>query len=170
MTDMRQASRVLVTSRLAFAVALFLLFIALLRAMRPVAPDLHVAGSEADRVTTPTEPAASRAVERTNIVRLVSRDPFSPFRAAPEVAYHISGPVTERPVAVARPVVRLVGTIVRTDGRSFAMCQVANEPVRMIFAGQRIGTLTLETVTQGGAVFLDDTGTRVTLRVARTGE
>ena len=110
------------------------------------------------------------ALAQTDLSRLVARDPFSPLRAAPDVAYQIGVLPSDRPAVVERPTVRLLGTILRAGGRSFAMCQLANQPVRMVYAGERIGTLTLETVSQGGAVFIDDSGARVTLRVARTGE
>ena len=105
-----------------------------------------------------------------DISRIVAGDPFSPVRAAPEVPYRLGAvePVVRR-VVVAPQQVRLLGTVVRPTGRSFAMCQAANGPATVVYPGQRIGGLVLESVSQGSAVFIDDEGTRVTLRVPGNG-
>jgi hypothetical protein len=105
-----------------------------------------------------------------DIARIFAGDPFSPVRAAPEVPYRLGAvePVVRRVVAVPQQV-RLLGTVVRPTGRSFAMCQVATGPATVVYPGQRIGGLLLESVAQGSAVFIDDEGTRVTLRVPGNG-
>jgi hypothetical protein len=105
-----------------------------------------------------------------DISRIIAGDPFSPVRAAPEVSYRLGAvePVVRRVVAAPQQV-RLLGTVVRPAGRSFAMCQVAAGPATVVYPGQRIGGLVLESVSQGSAVFIDDEGTRVTLRVPGNG-
>ena len=121
--------------------------------------------------TTPGGPSSgSSGGSSVDIARIVAGDPFSPIRASPEVPYRLGAvePVIRRVVAAPQQV-RLLGTVVRPTGRSFAMCQVADGPATVVYPGQRIGGLVLESVLQGSAVFIDDEGTRVTLRVPGNG-
>lgn len=168
MSEARNARRALLASR-ALLAGSAVLFLAVTWLDSPVAAPAAMA-ARVDSAGAAANAARASVVPRIDLARLVARDPFSPFRAAPDVAYQIGVSPDAWPAAVERQSIRLLGTIVRADGRSFAMCQLASQPVRMIYAGERIGTLTLETVSQGGAVFIDDSGARVTLRVARTGE
>lgn len=104
-----------------------------------------------------------------DLARIVARDPFSPIRKAPEVPYRLVA-ADEVPSQRASPVVvRLLGTVVRASGPSFALCQLANGPPRAVYPGQRVGTLVLESVGQGSAVFIGDNGERLTLRVPGPG-
>lgn len=114
---------------------------------------------------------AERPGDAIDISRLLARDPFSLVRSAPEVPYRIGEVATiVRPDAPRSRPVMLLGTIVRSTGRSFAMCQVPGGPAQVVYPGQVIGGLTLESVAQGSATFTDESGARVTLRVTRTGE
>jgi hypothetical protein len=166
--EAKSARRMLLASRMLLTAAVLLFAVVGWRATRSTdaARDVLSVSQTADSGGVVPEHQSARA----DLSRLVSRDPFSPFRAAPDVAYQLGTTPADQPVVAQRQIVRLLGTIVRDGGRSFAMCQLAGQPVRMVYTGDRIGTLTLETVSQGGAVFMDDSGERVTLRVARTGE
>jgi hypothetical protein len=102
------------------------------------------------------------------IARAIATDAFAPDRSAPSVRYRIARPVTAMPVVVAQPVT-LVGTIVSGVGRSFVMAQLGGAPPRVVYPGQTIGSLTLQSVGQGSAVFTDNAGARVVLRTPRAG-
>lgn len=98
-------------------------------------------------------------------------DPFDPDRGgvvtqAGEVAPAAS---VAAPVAAPEQVVALVGTVVRPDGGGIAVCQVGNQPPRVLRVGERIGGLTLLEVGQGRAAFRNQTGATVSLRLATPG-
>ncbi len=161
----RSVARLLAAARLACAIAFGLVVVA---TVRSVLGDASVVVDAAAAPASRVEEAVL-AAPRTDLSRLLARDPFSPLRAAPDVAYRIEG-VSAAPAAiVVTRSVRLLGTVVRATGRSFAMCQVASEPARMVYPGQRIGGMTLESVSPGSAVFIDDAGARTVVRVSRTG-
>jgi hypothetical protein len=167
MNGARTARRAQWAARVACAVALLLFAITILRANSSGAS----ATLEAQGAPWRTEEAALPAPTKIDVSRLLARDPFSPLRSAPEVPYRIGGAAaTASIVQPRRQTVRLLGTVVRATGRSFAMCQVAGESAKVVYPGQTIGGLTLESVLQGSAVFTDETGARVSLRVSRTGE
>jgi hypothetical protein len=139
------------------------------------------AAATAWRVPGPISPLGATSVARTaaespdasisdaEIARTVARDPFSDDRSAPAIRYRIVA-AEGAPAPVPAPaLVRLVGTVVVPDGRNFAMCQVGSDPARIVYPGQRVGSLTLESVSQGSAVFTDNAGARVTLRVPKAG-
>jgi hypothetical protein len=149
--------------------ALALALLAVGRAATQAAGDVPLVPMAVERDTGATLATRVAGADPTAIARLLAGDPFSPRRAPPEQPYRVAAsPGAARdPAPVAQ--VRLLGTVVSGPGRSFAMCQVANEPARVVYPGQRIGALTLDSVSQGSAVFFDDAGTRVVLRVPRTG-
>lgn len=94
-------------------------------------------------------------------------DPFDSDRGgvvtqAGEVASPPTLLVPEQPVS-------LVGTVVKPDGGGVAVCQVGNQPPRVLRIGERIGALTLLQVEQGRAAFRDSTGARVSLRIITPG-
>jgi hypothetical protein len=125
-----------------------------------IAPPAAIAVRQADAaLAAPTDAEVSRAI---------ATDLFSVDRTAPDAPYRIeraiSGPTVAPPQAV-----RLLGTVVAAGGRSFAMCQLGADPPRVVYAGQRIGAMKLESVSQGSATFTDNAGVRVVVRVPRAG-
>ena len=161
----RSVTRVLTAAYVVCAIAFGLVVLAAVRNLRGDAR--VVTAAAADPVSRVA--ASVTAAPRLDLSRLIARDPFSPLRAAPDVPYRIEG-VTATPAAIIDTrSVRLLGTVVRASGRSFAMCQFGGEPARMVFPGQRIGGMTLESVSQGSAVFIDGAGARIVVRVSRTG-
>jgi hypothetical protein len=167
MSAARTARRALWAAQLVLAGALLLFAVVVARSVDGDAPGII------ERTTGPlgNDGTAELAPGRVDVARLLARDPFSPVRSAPEVPYRIGA--TAAVTDVVRPqraTVRLLGTVVRASGRSFAMCQVAGEAAKVVYPGQSIGGLTLESVAQGSAVFTDETGARVSMRVSRTGE
>lgn len=133
-------------------------------------PDAHLtAVAPAPAMAAPRESRSS--LTDADLTRVVAADPFSPDRSAPDVKYRIgrapSGPEMTAPIPM---LVRLLGTVVSPDGQSFAMCQLGTDAPRSVHVGQTVGTLKLQSVSQGSAVFTDATGTRVTLRVPTGGK
>lgn len=101
----------------------------------------------------------------------LDNDPFDPDRQLPQTADDADASANAADTAppVAPPMIRLLGTVIRADGRSFAVYQLPSEPPRMIRVGERIGTLTLVAVEPGRAVFRAAGGDRVELHLATTG-
>jgi hypothetical protein len=165
MGTMRSAQRTLLLSQGGVVLAAMLLVAAVFRGGEPLAVTTLGADAVAGASSGPT--ANSRS--GIDLSRLVDGDPFSPVRAAPEVRYRIGAVEAVVARAPALPPVRLLGTIVRPTGRSFAMCQVGEGPARVVYPGDRIGALRLESVSQGSAEFIDDEGARVVLRVPGNG-
>ncbi len=109
------------------------------------------------------------SIESAELARTIALAPFSPRRAPPEVVYTIGRPASPAAPVVAPSTILLLGTVVSESGRSFAMCQEGGGPPKLVYPGQRIGTLTLESVSQGSAIFTDIAGSRVVLRVPKAG-
>ncbi len=114
--------------------------------------------------TDSAPPAATDA----EVARTIAGDLFSSDRSASHVPYRIERAGSASPVAAPLPL-RLIGTVTVAGGRSFAMCQVGADPPRVVYPGQRIGAMRLESVSQGSATFTDNAGVRVVLRVSRAG-
>lgn len=154
-------------ARVTLFASLGVLGIAVVRAMRDALPvELPLASAD----LTPATRQSRADAAAPNIALLVAHDPFSPFRTAPEVPYRIGAVVADSIFMRTAQPVRLLGTIVGGAGRSFAMCRIEGQPARVVYPGERIGGMTLERVFQGSAIFIDEAGARVELRVPRTGE
>jgi hypothetical protein len=99
----------------------------------------------------------------------VESNPFRPDRAPAPIAFRM--PQEERPAsAPAAPVaVKLVGTAVMPGSTGFAMCQLGNQPPRVVRVGETIGDFTLKAVEQGRARFQTSRGTPVEIQVAKAG-
>lgn len=123
------------------------------------APELSVAASATGGVAT----------SDGEIAATISADLFAPDRTAPSIPYRIARVTAGvAPAVFVQPVV-VIGTVINANGRSFAMCQVGAEGPRVVYVGQRIGTLTLVSVGQGSAVFTNETGARVVINALKAG-
>lgn len=166
MTSLRSTSRALAAARISAGLAAVILGFVIWRTTAPM-NRLSARSSVVD--SSDAAIADGAAMESVDISRLIARDPFSPTREAPAVPYRIGSAPTATVVREQAQPVTLLGTIVRPTGRSFAMCQLGAEPPRVVYPGGRIGNLTLESVTQGSASFVDAAGRRVVLHVPRSG-
>jgi hypothetical protein len=103
----------------------------------------------------------------------IDQDPFRPERRRPPERFPLpDDPVPDPAPVLAAPdpgAVRLIGTVVMPEGRSFAMCQVAGEPPKLVRLGETVGDLTLRRVDQGLAVFITAGGATVEARVPKAG-
>jgi hypothetical protein len=102
-------------------------------------------------------------------VRVVERDPFHPERRPPLERFLLPDDQGDLPPGTTRDFgpreVRLVGTAVSGESGGFVMCQVGNEPPRIVRIGEEVGGLTLQAVFRGEAEFTRSDGTVVTLSV-----
>jgi hypothetical protein len=90
------------------------------------------------------------------------RDPFSIGNVKAESL------IVEQP-APPRETLRVLGTVVDSDGASFALCQLGTAPAAIVRIGQKIGDYELRSVNKATAVFTLVDGERVELRVPRAG-
>ncbi|HEV8356840.1 MAG TPA: hypothetical protein VGQ17_08770 [Gemmatimonadales bacterium] len=102
----------------------------------------------------------------------ISADPFRPDRRPAPVAFRMPGEPagpgdSER--ASQPPPITLIGTAVQPDGGGFAMCQLGNDPPRLVRLGERLAGYTLRAVGQGRATFRSETGQALEVRVPKTG-
>ena len=106
-------------------------------------------------------------------VRVVERDPFHPERRPPLERYLLpddQGDLRAGPSRAFGPrQLRLVGTALSGAGGGFVMCQVGNEPPRIVRIGEEVGGLTLISISRGEAEFTRSDGTVVTLSVPSGG-
>lgn len=97
----------------------------------------------------------------TDASPLLRADPFAHDRGvAPGAAVTMPTPTT-----TGLDEVQLLGTVVSTTGRSFAVCRTADGSVRSVRVNEAIGSWVLVRVSAGRAEFRNEEGTVVTLKV-----
>ena len=104
------------------------------------------------------QPASRTSATRVNIAAVVDADPFAPGRQRPLEPYRLPGELVEAPAVPRTQQLRVLGTVVVTNGASFAMCQIGSEPPVIVRVGQQIGGYTLKRVARGKAVFTSPSG------------
>ena len=110
-------------------------------------------------------------VAPTDVEAAVENDLFAVDRSAPDVPYRMPGEERpdDRPVAEPmKPTV--VGTVVATDGRSFAMMRLGNERPQLVHVGDKIGEWSVKAIGRGTVTIVTPiTGSRVDLTVPKPG-
>ena len=135
---------------------------------RAVTPST-LTGAEAPELSAGARATGGVATSDADIATTISADVFAPDRTAPSIPYRIARVTAGiSPLVVVQPVV-VIGTVINANGRSFAMCQLGADAPRVVYVGQRIGTLTLVSVGQGSAVFTNETGARVVINALKAG-
>ena len=158
-TNAKRASQLVCTGAALFMVV---------NVWRAVAPS-PVAIAEAPELSAGAPAMRAVATSDGDIAATISADLFAPDRTAPTIPYRIARVTAGvAPPVFVQPVV-VIGTVINTNGRSFAMCQVGAEAPRVVYVGQRIGTLKLVSVGQGSAVFTNETGARVVINALKAG-
>jgi|HigsolmetaAR202D_1030399.scaffolds.fasta_scaffold04971_6 hypothetical protein len=117
---------------------------------------------------------AVRAAPPDSVLRAaVEADPFHPERRRPTVPFRFPGEEEREAttVAAAAPAgpVRVVGTAVLPDGKSFALCEWPGRAPRLVRVGETVEGLTLKRVEIGRAVFVSRTGETVVVDVPKAG-
>jgi hypothetical protein len=132
-----------------------------------------------DSIPPASIPANGRAVPHSRSYRqgllselddAVDLDPFHPERHRPQVRYELPGsaPVEKPDVAPAAEPVELLGTVIVSGGRSFAMCQ-SSTGTQVVHVGEKVGGYTLKSVEPGSAVFVSPEGKAMNVSVKKTG-
>lgn len=126
-----------------------------------------------------TTPPAARMADRAPVppavlARAVEADPFHPERRRPAVAFRLPGepqPGEEAGPSAApdRGDLRLIGTAVLPEGRSFALCEWPGEAPRLVRLGETLHQWTLRVVEPGRAVFVAAEGATLEVRVPKAG-
>lgn len=133
---------------------------------------LDTAAEGLGMVTIPA-PVVPAEADPDALQAAVDLDPFHPERRRPPERFRLpDDPVPEPSQALAArdpEAVRLIGTVVMPEGRSFAMCQFSGEPPKLVRLGETVGDLTLRAVDQGLAVFVTAGGATVEARVPKAG-
>ncbi|HEX7120480.1 MAG TPA: hypothetical protein VF212_16935 [Longimicrobiales bacterium] len=117
---------------------------------------------------------AVRAAPSDSVLRAaVETDPFHPERRRPAVPFRFPGEEDAEATgaagtSLAGPV-RVVGTALLPDGKSFALCEWPGRPPRLVRVGETVEGLTLKRVEIGRAVFVTRTGERVVVDVPKAG-
>jgi len=133
-------------------------------------PSLGVARNTTTVVAVVAPPSSSEDL----LDDAVAVDPFQPNREPAPLRFGQkpdSVTTTQQGTPVVAENVRLLGTVVERngDGASFVVCQLDGAPPRVVHAGERLGSYRLRSIAQGSAVFESDNGTRLELRVLKTG-
>jgi hypothetical protein len=106
----------------------------------------------------------------TDVQAAVENDPFSPDRSAPAAPYRMpgeSGPSDKPVVEPAKPAV--LGTVVATDGRSFATVQLSGQTPTLVHVGDKVGDWVVRAIQRGKVVLVSSAGTRADVSVSKPG-
>jgi hypothetical protein len=110
-------------------------------------------------------------VAPTDVEAAVDSDIFAADRSAPDIPYRMPGEARpdDKPVAEpTKPIV--VGTVVATDGRSFALMQLGNDRPKLVHVGDTIGEWSVKAIGRGKVTIVTSpTGNRVDVTVPKTG-
>jgi type II secretory pathway component PulM len=122
-----------------------------------------VAGMSDSASAGASSPFARPEHDIPTMIAVADHNPFSPSRQRPvqTVAAVPSGP----PPAP----LRLVGTVMSTPERSFAICQRGEESPKVLHVGDQIAGFTLNALSRGRAVFATPDGDRLELQAPQPG-
>jgi hypothetical protein len=116
-------------------------------------------------------PPARSPLRVAEVSTTVAADVFAPDRQRPLEAYRL--PFEQQAAQGAPPVatdLRLLGTVASPDGtQGFAMCQIGNDPPRIIRVGESFGGWTLRTVGEGRATVTSPRGATINVAVPKPG-
>lgn len=137
------------------------------------------------------EPVAPQTLSAGITAATLDRDPFHPERRGPTQRFRLPGErvtnvpaagqpraepediassdgATPQPVSEPSTDIRLTGTIVLPGGGGTALIE-RSQSTGIVRVGERVGDLTLTEVTAESATFTAPDGSRVVIRVSRTG-
>jgi hypothetical protein len=125
----------------------------------------------------PTTMASLEAITRstvrptTDIEAAVENDVFAADRSPPAAPYRMPGDPDPNAKPVIQPDKPLVlGTVVATDGRSFATVTLGDTRAKIVRVGDRIGEWVVKSIERGKVVLVGvTTGTRVDVTVPKPG-
>jgi hypothetical protein len=165
--DLLRLSRQLRLATLAVVVATTVAALALGRAITyaPLTPPPEDA---ADVPTSAGDPHAVASTRSGADDLSVRNDPFDRYRSPlDEEEIAEAPPPAEELVAPAS--IRLLGTVIRPAGASFAVCQLPSAVARAVAVGDSIGGMTVVEIDRGSAVLRRPDGRRVVLNLSNPG-
>lgn len=100
----------------------------------------------------------------------VEHDVFAPDRSAPGAPYRMPGEALASSAPVAEsPKPAVLGTVVATDGRSFATLQLGTDQPKLAHVGDKVGDWVVRSIQRGKVVLVSTAGTRAELTVPKPG-
>ena len=110
-------------------------------------------------------------VDPTDVESAVDSDIFAVDRTAPDVPYRMPGEARPDDKPVAEPMKpNVIGTVVATDGRSFALMQLGNERPKLVHVGDKIGEWSVKAIGRGTVTIVTPiTGSRLDVTVPKPG-
>jgi hypothetical protein len=106
----------------------------------------------------------------TDVQAAVENDLFSAEREAPAAPYRMPGehaPDDKPTIEPMKPVV--LGTVVATDGRSFATLQLGDARPTLVHVGDKIGEWAVRAIVRGKVTLVSANGARVDVTVPKPG-
>jgi hypothetical protein len=153
----------------AFGVAAIIMLWTLYRA---IAGDPTIASREPSAAPATLSAIALAELPDGLMEKTVDHDPFHPERRRPTVPFRLpseqaaASPTAPPPVAAT---LQLLGTVVTPGQDAFVLCQLGNEPPRVVRVGGKVGGYTLRRIEPGRAVFISPDGETVDVRVSKQG-
>ena len=128
----------------------------------PEIPPTSLASLESIKRTALTKP--------TDVQAAVENDLFSADRSAPEAPYRMPGENAPDDKAVVEPMRPIVlGTVVATDGRSFATVQLGDARPTLVHVGDKIGEWAVKAIGRGKVTLVSTGGARIDVTVPKPG-
>jgi hypothetical protein len=122
---------------------------------------------------TPVVPEATR-IPAVLVDETVNHDLFHPERRKPRTPFRLPGEPDPAHAPLPAPVapqaaLHLLGTVMELGKDAFVVCQIGNEPPKVVRVGRTLGSYTLRKIEPGRAVFTSPDGETVDLRVSKAG-
>lgn len=99
----------------------------------------------------------------TDLRTALDDDLFAPDRTASDTRYQLPNSATtgNSPVRESAPLPTVLGTVVATDGHSFATCAINGGPPKNVHVGDSVGPYVVRTIERGHVVFVAPSGRQV---------
>jgi len=161
------------TKPVSVRIALVVLFVSIVVAGWSVSQALRV---EALPDVPPTTLASLESIKTTgaapamDVQAAVENDLFSADRTAPAAPYRMPGEHAPEDKPVVEPMKPIVlGTVVATDGRSFATVQLGDARPTLVHVGDKIGEWAVKAIVRGKVTLVGTSGTRIDVTVPKPG-
>jgi hypothetical protein len=110
------------------------------------------------------------AAPAMDVQAAVENDLFSAERTAPEAPYRMPGEHAPEDKPVIEPMKPIVlGTVVATDGRSFATLQLGDARPTLVHVGDKIGEWAVKAIVRGKVTLVSTSGARIDVTVPKPG-
>lgn len=128
----------------------------------PMAP--HTTIASLDQTARAPLPAPA------DIQSAVEGDLFSPDRSAPSTPYRMPGERDQSATPAVEPLKpQVLGTVVATDGRSFATVQLGDASPVLVHVGDKVGDWIVKAIGRGKLTVVTVGGARADLSMAKPG-